>query len=363
MNLSLIEFSKKDYNYSFIYKDNSSETYGFSGNKTEDYDPTPTVVFLATIFPFMVVGNSLVLTLILRKRGRKNRVDILFANTACADLCVALFLVLSDLFWHQSKYWYIGTAMCKLVKYFATVATYSSNYAIVVLSIDRCLSVARPMQSISRGVKSCRVYIGIAWGLSFLFSIKIAFLFRIHYPDGRPQCGTIAMSPAEWQIYVTLAAIAMFLIPAIIITICYTIIVAIVWKKSEFRLSDRGAATNLTTTNVSSQTTVPVGRHSISRAKIKSIKMTFGIVIAFIVSWSPYFIFNILVVYGYIHVSDSQTYQVSVLFQTFAPINSALNPVIFLIFNGKKYLKMCKKADPSKIETKETNFYSQNNTH
>ncbi|XP_061184580.1 cardioacceleratory peptide receptor-like [Saccostrea echinata] len=363
MNDSIIELSNIDNNHSSMSKDNNSETYGFSRNKTDDYDPTPSVVFLATIFPFMVVGNIVVLTLILRKRGRKNRMDILFANTACADLSVALFLVLSDLFWHQSKYWYIGTAMCKLVRYFSMVATYSSNYAIVVLSIDRCLSVARPMQSISRGVKSCRVYIGISWGLSFLFSIKIPFLFRIHYLNGPPQCGTIPMSPTEWQIYITLGAIAMFLIPAIIITICYTIIVAIVWKNSEFRLSDTDAATNLTTKNINSQATVPMGRHSISRAKIKSIKMTFGIVIAFIVSWSPYFIFNILVVYGYINVSDSRTYQVSVLFQTFAPINSAVNPVIFLIFNGKKYFKVCKKADSSQIETKETNFYSQNNIH
>lgn len=48
------------------------------------YSQTPSVVFLATIFPFMVVGNGVVLTLILRKRGPKTRMDILFANTACA---------------------------------------------------------------------------------------------------------------------------------------------------------------------------------------------------------------------------------------------------------------------------------------
>lgn len=45
---------------------------------------TPSVAFLATIFPLMVAGNICVLTLIFRKRGSKTRMDILFANTACA---------------------------------------------------------------------------------------------------------------------------------------------------------------------------------------------------------------------------------------------------------------------------------------
>ncbi|XP_056010111.1 cardioacceleratory peptide receptor-like [Ostrea edulis] len=351
MNISVKELSNVNSNISLLSADNNS--HGFYSNKTEGYVPTPSVVFLATIFPFMVVGNGVVLTLILRKRGPKTRMDILFANTACADLSVAFFLVLSDLFWHQSGHWYAGTEACKIVRYFAIVATYSSNYAIVVLSLDRCHSVARPMQSFSRGLESCKAYIGIAWGLSLLISIKILILFRVHYDkDGYPQCQSIAMDQTQWQIYFTLSAIAMFLIPAIIITICYIIIVTIVWKNSVFRLPNTDATTTLTMTNLNANPTVLSGRQTISRAKIKSLKMTFGVVIAFILSWSPYFIFNFLVVYGYIVIADQQMYQVSVMFQILAPINSAVNPVIFLVFNGKKYCQMCKKAD----YTQDANF-------
>lgn len=43
-----------------------------------------------------------------------------------------------------------------------------------------------------------------------------------------------------FQIYFTLGAVLMLVIPAIIITICYTIIVVVVWKNSAFTPSDTG---------------------------------------------------------------------------------------------------------------------------
>ncbi|XP_022324034.1 cardioacceleratory peptide receptor-like [Crassostrea virginica] len=334
-----------------IFKMNATleSVLSFEGNDTngtlmDRYDPTPSVAFLSTLFPLMVCGNVVVLTLILKKRGRKTRMDLLFANTACADLSVAFFLVLSDLFWHKTHHWYAGNAACKIVRYLAIVATYSSNYAIVALSLDRCHSVARPMQSYSRGLKGCRVYIGVSWGLSFLFSLSAIIMFRVNYEE--TQCGIIKMNSKEWQIYFTIAALSIFVFPAIIITICYTIIVAIVWKNSAFTVSDSATLVqNATILNSEARNTI--GRETLSRAKIKSIKITFGIVVAFILSWSPYFIFNFLSVYHHIAIDSYHMRQMSVLFQTFAPINSAVNPLLFLIFNGKQYFEKCKKNNPA----------------
>ena len=55
---------------------------------------TPSVAFLSTLFPLMVCGNVVVLTLILKKRGRKTRMDLLFANTACAGKHIVQFTIL-----------------------------------------------------------------------------------------------------------------------------------------------------------------------------------------------------------------------------------------------------------------------------
>lgn len=90
----------------------------------------------------------------LSKLGTWLENKVLVLLNSFPDLSVAFFLVLSDLFWHKTHHWYAGNAACKIVRYLAIVATYSSNYAIVALSLDRCHSVARPMQSYSRGTDS-----------------------------------------------------------------------------------------------------------------------------------------------------------------------------------------------------------------
>jgi len=42
----------------------------------------------------------------------------------------------------------------------------------------------------------------------------------------------IDMRPMEWQAYMTIISIALFIIPAFIIAICYTIMVHTIWTQS-----------------------------------------------------------------------------------------------------------------------------------
>ena len=47
---------------------------------------------------------------------------------------------------------------------------------------------------------------------------------------GHPQCW-IELEPWQWQVYITLVAVSLFLIPAVIIASCYSVIVCIIWQK------------------------------------------------------------------------------------------------------------------------------------
>jgi hypothetical protein len=55
---------------------------------------------------------------------------------------------------------------------------------------------------------------------------------------------------------------------------------------------------------------------------------------AFIFCWSPYFVYDLLFVYG--QIPDPNSERVSAMntfIQSLAPLNSAVNPFIFLLFN------------------------------
>lgn len=51
----------------------------------------------------------------------------------------------------------------------------------------------------------------------------------------------------------------------------------------------------------------------------------------FVICWSPYFVWDLLQVYGFIPLSQS-TIAISTFIQSLAPLNSAANPIIYYIF-------------------------------
>ena len=50
---------------------------------------------------------------------------------------------------------------------------------------------------------------------------------------GKMQCWIEFQQPWQWQTYMTLVAVSLFVVPALIISGCYTIIVLTIWSKSK----------------------------------------------------------------------------------------------------------------------------------
>jgi len=79
----------------------------------------------------------------------------------------------------------------------------------------------------------------------------------------------------------------------------------------------------------------------------------------FILCWSPYFIFDLLQVYG--KVPETQTnIAVATFIQSLAPLNSAANPVIYCLFstrmcNAVRYVPMAGSEDRNVIPLHQRN--------
>jgi neuropeptide S receptor 1 len=50
---------------------------------------------------------------------------------------------------------------------------------------------------------------------------------------GRLQCWIEFSEQWQWQLYMTLVAVILFVVPALIISACYTVIVSTIWSKSK----------------------------------------------------------------------------------------------------------------------------------
>lgn len=58
-------------------------------------------------------------------------------------------------------------------------------------------------------------------------------------------------------------------------------------------------------------------------------------VAVFVMCWSPYIVFDLLQVYGYIPRTQNNI-AVATLIQSLAPLNSAANPIIYCMFSASK---------------------------
>jgi neuropeptide S receptor 1 len=83
----------------------------------------------------------------------------------------------------------------------------------------------------------------VAWILSGLFSIPILHFYNTtETEDYGTQCWIHFSEPWQWQLYMTLVSVTLFVIPAILIAGCYIIIVCTIWNKGREMQTTAAAA-------------------------------------------------------------------------------------------------------------------------
>ncbi|XP_051835381.1 neuropeptide S receptor isoform X2 [Antechinus flavipes] len=175
--------------------------------------------------------------------------------------------------------------------------------------------------------KQAKVLIFVAWSLSFLFSIPTLIIFgKRKLDNGEVQCWALWPDDSYWIPYMTIVAFLVYFIPLIIISVIYFIVIRTIWIKS--KAHDR-IISNCSEKKICSR----YNRGLISRAKIKAIKYSIVIIFAFVICWSPYFLFDILDNFSLLPKTKERFYA-SVIIQNLPVLNSAINPLIFCLFNN-----------------------------
>ena len=191
------------------------------------------LTFLWVLLTIIVSGNSMVLATLLSTRTRRSRMNFFIMHLAAADLSVGLLSVSTDIVWKLTMTWEAGEFACKVIRFLQVVVTYASTYVLVALSIDRYDAITHPM-NFTGSWKRAKFLVAAAWVLSIAFSVPTIFFYNISETvEYGTQCWIDFPQPWHWKLYMTLVALSLFLIPAICIASCYTIIVITIWKKGK----------------------------------------------------------------------------------------------------------------------------------
>jgi neuropeptide S receptor 1 len=180
--------------------------------------------------------------------------------------------------------------------------------------------------------KRAKFLVFFAWFFAALFAIPLFILYEETVIQGVTQCWIDLGESWRWQLYMMLVATTLFFIPAVIITLCYAIIVKTIWDKGTYKVPKTDRKNRASCDEDERGSRRASSRGIIPRAKVKTVKMTFVIVIVFIACWSPYIVFDLLQVFE--QIPKTQTYiAVASFIQSLAPLNSAANPLIYCLFS------------------------------
>jgi arginine vasopressin receptor 1A len=182
------------------------------------------ISILALLFITILMGNLFVLIALAVRKPKMNRMYYFLLHLCVADLITGFFNVLPQLLWDISYRFHGGNILCKLIKYLQILGPYLSSYILVITSIDRYQAICYPLSNCSWTPKRSQLMILIAWLLSLVFCAPQLFIFSYQQIPGMANiydCWGTFPQPYGERIYVTWYAITVFIVPFIIILIAH----------------------------------------------------------------------------------------------------------------------------------------------
>ncbi|XP_054693664.1 vasopressin V1a receptor isoform X2 [Grus americana] len=259
------------------------------------------IAVLAVTFAVAVVGNGSVLLALRRTPRKASRMHLFIRHLSLADLVVAFFQVLPQLCWEVTHRFHGPDGLCRVVKHLQVFGMFASAYMLVAMTADRYIAVCHPLKTLQQPTKRSYGMIAAAWALSLLLSTPQYFIFSLSEVERGSQvydCWAHFIMPWGPRAYITWITGGIFVAPVLILVTCYGFICYHIWRnvRGKTRPGEAVAAGGgrragggggprrglLLAPCVSSVKTI-------SRAKIRTVKMTFVIVSAYVVCWAPFF--------------------------------------------------------------------------
>lgn len=308
-----------DYNYSYEGNWTMAEET-FSLHKSTCLKEVLCIsLFLVSVVIFLLgfCGNALVIW-ISGFKMKKTVNTTWYLSLAISDFVFCAFLPFSITNMVMEE-WIFGRFMCKFAPSVMFLNMFSSIFLLVVISVDRFVSVVFPVWAQNhRTIKKATIIVILAWLLAITLSVPSAIFRDIGSHLGRTICfNNYTSNQYSHKIVALSRLLAGFVVPFIIIIICYSIIIL-----------------KLRTNRMTKSS--------------KPFKVMTALVAAFFTCWLPYHVFVLLEL-------NHQNYDHSILITglkvgtAMAAANSFLNPVLY-VFMGNDFKQKFKNSVLSKME-------------
>ncbi|XP_065145117.1 cholecystokinin receptor type A [Paramisgurnus dabryanus] len=225
---------------------NASDCKNDSDARSEpkDMNHTVRIVLYVIIFLLSFIGNSLIITVLVRNRRMRTVTNLFLLSLAISDLMLCLFCMPFTLIPNIMKDFIFGKGMCKVATYFMGISVSVSTFNLVAISLERYSAICKPFASRTWQTKShAAKVITATWVVSFLLMLPYPIGSTL-VPFIRSNNSTGNMCRLVWpsdvmQTWSVLLLLILFLVPGIIMMTAYGLTSLELYKGIKFEMANR----------------------------------------------------------------------------------------------------------------------------
>ncbi|XP_045404890.1 cholecystokinin receptor type A [Lemur catta] len=215
---------------------------------SKEWRPAVQILLYSLIFLLSVLGNTLVITVLIRNKRMRTVTNIFLLSLAVSDLMLCLFCMPFNLIPNLLKDFIFGSAVCKTTTYFMGTSVSVSTFNLVAISLERYGAICKPLQSRVWQTKSHALkVIAATWCLSFtimtpypIYSNLVPFTKNNNQTAN--MCRFLLPNDVMQQSWHTFLLLILFLIPGIVMMVAYGLISLELYQGIKFEASQKKSA-------------------------------------------------------------------------------------------------------------------------
>ncbi|XP_044147652.1 C-X-C chemokine receptor type 5 [Bufo gargarizans] len=301
-------------NYSTDYDGYTCDYFGDYLQEHEKHQEVYRVVIpilYSLVFVVGAVGNGLVLYILRRSHRSRSSTDNFLLHLAIADLLMLFTFPFAIT--EAMVGWKFGDFLCKVLGAISRLNYYCSCLLLGCISIDRYLSIIYAIHTFKkRSIEAVHFSCFIVWIVCFLLSLPNMFILGSHQLGNYTWCGynqSHFPSNSWWQVGRFMNHVVGFLVPMIIMIICYSHIIVTLCRSPR-------------------------------REKKKAVRVAIVITVVFFLCWTP---FNVAVFldtldqYKWIDscALKNNLSMAIIVTEVFGYVHCCLNPLLYAFVGAK----------------------------
>ncbi|XP_066537851.1 cholecystokinin receptor type A [Hoplias malabaricus] len=211
----------------------------------KDINQPVRIILYSVIFLLGVLGNSLIITVLVRNRRMRTVTNLFLLSLAVSDLMLCVFCMPFTLIPNLMENFVFGSGICKVATYFMGISVSVSTFNLVAISLERYSAICNPLTSRTWQTKShAAKVITATWLFSFLLMLPYPICSNL-VPYRRNNNSTGNMCRPDWpsdfiqQSWYVLLLLVLFLVPGIVMMTAYGLISVELYRGIKFEMANR----------------------------------------------------------------------------------------------------------------------------